>query len=76
MTPEEIARELHAKRNALKVKYRALTPPEVLSKIEQRNLAKYGDKLGPSIEQLRASGKSWGSIIESATRAGGEDLGF
>lgn len=34
------------------------------------------NELGPSVEQLRASGKSWGDIIKSATRPGGKDLGF
>lgn len=36
----------------------------------------YGNPLGPTIEQLRAQGKTWEQIIESATRPGGEDLGF
>jgi hypothetical protein len=53
-----------------------MTPPEMLSKIYERNLAKYGDKLGPSIEWLRARGKSWDDIIESAVRTGGKDLNF
>jgi hypothetical protein len=74
--PEQIARNLHAERNTIKVKYRKLTPADILEKIEQRNLQKYGDKLGPSIEQLRESGKSWDYIIESATRSGGKDLGY
>lgn len=70
------ARLLHAERNALKLKYRELTPPDLLKTIEARNLEKYGNTLGPSIEQLRAAGKSWDDIIESATRAGGKNLGF
>lgn len=76
MSSEQIARTLHAERNALKVQYRELTPADMLEKIEQRNLQKYGDKIGPSIEQLRNNGKSWDDIIESATRSGGKDLGF
>ena len=39
-------------------------------------MEKYGDKLGPTIEYLRAQGKTWEQIIESATRAGGKDLGL
>ena len=76
MSSEQIAKTLHAERNALKVKHRELTPADMLQKIEQRNLQKYGDKIGPSIEQLKNSGKSWDDIIESATRSGGKDLGF
>jgi hypothetical protein len=39
-------------------------------------MERYGDPLGPSIEWLRARGKSWDDIIESASRTGGADLGF
>jgi hypothetical protein len=33
-------------------------------------LAVYGDRLGPSIEWLRARGKTWDAIIDSATNPG------
>ncbi len=75
-SPEEIARELHKARRDLGIKYKDLTPDKVLEKISQRNLDKYGDKLGPSIDHLRSKGKTWEQIIESATRPGGKDLGF
>jgi hypothetical protein len=73
---ETIARTLHAKRRALGVEYKGLTPQDLLKKIYARNLEKYGDELGPSIEWLRARGKSWSEIIESACRPGGADLNF
>jgi len=73
---EQIARALHAERNALKVRFRELSPPDQVRRFEQRNIERYGDPLGPSIEQLRDAGKSWEQIIESATRPGGSDLGF
>jgi hypothetical protein len=73
---EEIARAVHALRRELGVKYKSLTPDDLLQKIYQRNLEKYGDKLGPTIEYLRQQGKSWDDIINSATRTGGKDLGF
>lgn len=76
MSTEQIARTLHAERRALGVKYKDLTPPEMLEKIYQRNLEKYGDKLGPSIDYLRGKGKTWEQIIDSATRPGGKDLKF
>lgn len=53
-----------------------LTPEPQLEAIYARNLEKYGDKLGPTVEWLRAKGKSWEQIIESASRSGGKDLGF
>jgi hypothetical protein len=65
---EQIARTLSAERNALKVEFRGLSPPEAVKAFEARNLAKYGDPLGPSVDQLRAGGKSWEQIIEGATR--------
>lgn len=36
----------------------------------KRNIERYGDPLGPSIEDLRKGGKSWEEIIESACSAG------
>ena len=73
---EEIARVIHAERRALGERFKALTPPEKLKEIYARTLKRYGDKLGPSIEWLRAQGKSWQEIVESASRPGGKDLGF
>lgn len=73
---EEVARALHGLRRELGVKYKSLTPDVTLQKIYQRNIQKYGDKLGPTIDYLRQQGKSWDDIINSATRTGGKDLGF
>lgn len=65
---ESIAKALHAERRALGVEFKNLTPPDMLQKIYSRNIEKYGDKLGPSIDYLRGKGKTWENIIESATR--------
>lgn len=73
---EEIARKLHAERRALGVKYKDATPTELREEIYKRNLEKYGDELGPTIEYLRGKGKSWDEIIEKACTPGGEDLKF
>jgi len=74
---EEIARQLHAMRRELGIKYKDLTSPEELARILERNTKIYGDELGPSIEWLRTEGKkSWKDIIESAMRPGGGDLGY
>ncbi|RJL00688.1 cell wall-binding protein [Paracoccus siganidrum] len=76
-SPEEIARTLHADRRNLGIKYKNLTPPEKLQEIYARNLERYGDELGPTIDYLRnARKKTWEQIIESASRAGGGDLGL
>ncbi len=73
---EEIARRLYQARRDLGEKFKNLTPKEKLKEIYQRNIEKYGDKLGPSIEWFRKQGKSWEDIIESAIRPGGGDLKF
>ncbi len=57
---EEVARILHQKRRDLGVKYKSLSSPEDLARIHARNLEKYGDLLGPSIDFLRAQGKDLG----------------
>jgi hypothetical protein len=73
---EEIAQQLYQARRDIGVQYKALTPEPKLSEIYARNLAKYGDPLGPSFQSLLDSGKSYQDIIESAQRPGGQDLGF
>lgn len=75
-SPEEIARNLHQRRRDLGVKYKAMTPPDLLEKIYARNLDKYGDKLGPTIDFLRKQGHTWEEIIRSAATPGGADLGL
>ena len=67
---------LHAERRALGVKYKDLTPSGELQKITERNINKYKDPLGPSVDWLRSKGKSWDDIIESAGRTGGKNLGY
>ncbi|MFG2822552.1 RHS repeat-associated core domain-containing protein [Kitasatospora sp. NPDC048365] len=73
---EDIARALHQARRDIGVKYKDLTPEPLRSTIYERNIAKYGDPLGPTVDWLRAKGKSWEQIIEGATRTGGADLGL
>ena len=73
---EAVARAMHAERRELGEQFKALTPPDKLAEIYRRNEERYGDKLGPSIDWLRARGKSWAEITESASRPGGKDLGF
>ncbi|MET9018218.1 hypothetical protein ABZX74_46660 [Streptomyces olivaceoviridis] len=76
VSSEDTARGLHAMRRAIGVKYKNLTPEEKRAEIFERNLRKYGDPLGPSVEWLRKRGKSWEEISDSAVRTGGEDLGL
>jgi hypothetical protein len=76
-TPEDTARMVHQMRRDLGEQYKNLTPTDKLQEIYARNIERYdGDKLGPSVDWLRARGKSWDQIIESASRPGGKDLGF
>jgi hypothetical protein len=67
---EAIARAIHAERRALSTAYKDRTPEPQRTQVHNRTVATYGDPLGPTIEQLRARGRSWDEIIESASRPG------
>jgi hypothetical protein len=65
---EIIARAVHAERRRLAVLFKDLTPEPYRTRIYERTVRVYGTQDGPSIEFLRAKGKSWEEIIESAKR--------
>ena len=67
---ETIARAVHAERRRLTAAFKELTPEPGRARIHNRTLAAYGDPIGPTIENLRARGRSWDDIIDSATRPG------
>ena len=67
---EAIARTLHAERRALTVRFKQQTPEYLRSVFHERTMRRYGNPIGPTIEYLRRSGKSWIEIIESASRPG------
>jgi hypothetical protein len=73
-SPEEIARYASGRRDEIKKPILEATPPHILEDIRQRNLIEYKNESGPTIEYLRAQGKSWEQIIDGATRAGGGDM--
>src|SRR5271156_4760796 len=70
LSAEAIARAMHAERRRLAAEFKERTPEPLRSQIYRRTLAVYGDPLGPTVEQLRAKGRSWEDIIESAARPG------
>lgn len=67
---EPLARWATAQRNALKQRFRALTPADQRARLEAWTLRRYGNALGPTAEQLHASGRSWREIVEGACRPG------
>ena len=67
-TEERMARHLVAARNGLKTLYRTGLPRTVLTAIEQRNRARYGDPVGPSADQLLQRYGSWQAVMEAACR--------
>jgi hypothetical protein len=71
-----VARAVSAERRAIGEAFKEITPPALRETIYARNLKIYGDRLGPSVDWLRAHGKTWDQIIGSAVRTGGKDLGF
>ncbi len=74
MSEEDVARWAVKRRDEIKIQYKDMTSPDVLEEIKARNVRNYGSPNGPTIEQLRESGKTWSEIIESASRPGGRDL--
>lgn len=67
---ETIARALHAARREIGARYKAATPEPLRTRLVARTVAVYGDPLGPSIDTLRAAGRSWEEIAEAAARPG------
>lgn len=76
MAQEQVARWAAGQRDRLKQVYRSKTPAAALAIIEARSLAEYGNTTGPSVEQLRDSGKSWAEIAASAGRPGKQPDGL
>ncbi len=77
--PQDFRKALIGNATALAA-WKHITPlarNERLAEIQSRNLQRYGDPLRPSVNWLlRAQGRTWKQITESATRTGGRDLGF
>ncbi|MBO4323152.1 MAG: hypothetical protein J5836_00675 [Clostridia bacterium] len=67
-TTEEIAREISAKRNEIRLAAYA-NDPEGLEKLKARNLEKYGHEEGPLPDELYAQYGSWEKVIEKAFSA-------
>lgn len=67
-TDEEIARELVDMRNQAKAITRAGMTPEEVRILEERNLAKYGNPLGPTADQLYAKYGTWQQVIDASMR--------
>lgn len=59
-------------RRDLGLKYKDLTPPDLLQYIHRFNEARYGDKLGPTFEYLKSLGKTDAQIIETASKPLGD----
>jgi hypothetical protein len=70
VSSETIARAVRAEPRRLTAAFKELTPEPWRSRIHTRTLAAYGDSVGPTIETLRARGKTWHDIIDSATPPG------
>ncbi|MFF2324939.1 MULTISPECIES: hypothetical protein [unclassified Streptomyces] len=66
---EEIARVLVTLRNEAKDITRAGMSPEAVQALEERNMAKYGNPLGPTADQQFAKYGSWAAVVDAATRS-------
>ncbi|QES13999.1 hypothetical protein DEJ45_17350 [Streptomyces venezuelae] len=67
-TDEEIARELVDMRNQAKEITRAGMTPEEVRILEERNIAKYGNPLGPTADQLYVKYGTWQQVIDASMR--------
>lgn len=65
---EEIARELVDMRNQAKEITRAGMTPEEVRVLEERNIAKYGNPLGPTADQLYVKYGSWQKVTDASMR--------
>jgi hypothetical protein len=65
---ETVARTLVRLRNELKAAFRRSDPPEIVQAVERRNIAKYGDPLGPTADQQFQKYGDWGLVIDAACR--------
>ena len=68
---ETVARHVSGLRREIGREIKDRTPVELRLDIYERNLVDYNDEFGPTIEFLRAKGKSWDQIIQSAARPNG-----
>ena len=73
--PERVARAAVERRNALKQRFREGVDPNLLRLIELRNVARYGDPLGPTAEALFRRYGSWEGVISAAGRHARFDTG-
>ena len=67
ISPEIVAREMVAARNAIKLETRAMGGWLQHQYGNIRNFFKYGNKAGPSADQLFQKYGSWEKVIEKVT---------
>lgn len=63
----DVAKILHQERRDLGVKYKDATPAPLRKYIYHVNEQRYGDKLGPTYEELKRRGKTDAEIIKGAS---------
>ena len=74
MTDQQIAEIVIPLRNNYKAAYRSFMSPEAVAMVEARNLGRYGDRLGPSVDYFLSVGKTYEYMVEAASRPGGADI--
>lgn len=68
---EQVAREISARRRALRRHYLSVTPEPWKTRLMVHSQAQYdGDPLGPTLDWLRGRGYSWRQILDAASRPG------
>lgn len=65
---EAIARIVVERRNALKMAFREADDPAIVLLMEARNMAKYGNPIGPNADYLFRKYGDWKLVIAAACR--------
>jgi hypothetical protein len=67
-TEQRVARALVDRRNRLKIASRKRDDAGAVAAMEARNIAKYGNSIGPDADALHRKYGSWAAVIEAACR--------
>lgn len=69
---QEIARIMVPRRNQAKALVRTKMKAKDVRRLEERNKARYGDPLGPTVEWMHAKhGGNWHDVVEATTESNG-----
>lgn len=75
-TGEEISDKASQMKKNIEIQYKDFASPESVEEISQRNIIRYGDQFGPTVEWYRSKGFDCEQIIEKSLRCDGSIIKF